>query len=75
MASVYKTSPYDVGPDWKWPLGVRGQRPGVSAYPSEFQFDGSYMVQVEVVLEDSDSAAADCVVECNGMMTLFYFTF
>jgi hypothetical protein len=49
MASPYKgnkISPYEVGPDWKWLCGIQ-RPPGVPAYPSEFQFDGSYMVQVE----------------------------
>lgn len=70
MESRCKTSPYEVGSDWKWPSGPGFQQPsGVVAYPSQLQFDKGYMVQVEERVE------AEVEAEEDGMMTLFYLTF
>ncbi|OQV09672.1 hypothetical protein CLAIMM_13766 [Cladophialophora immunda] len=67
MKSRYKTSPYEVGSDWKWPSGPGFKQPsGIVAYPSQFQFDKGYMVQVEAEVEAEDD---------DSMMTLFYLTF
>ncbi|KAI0865184.1 hypothetical protein F4860DRAFT_346831 [Xylaria cubensis] len=71
VSRSYKASPCEVGPDWKRPSGVLRQV-GVSAYPSEFQFPGSYMVEIEVV-EDSPPGLEIGVERTR--MTLFYFTF
>ncbi|KAI1110289.1 hypothetical protein F5Y14DRAFT_429283 [Nemania sp. NC0429] len=71
-----KTSPYEVASDWKWPSGPGFQRPsGIVAYPSEFQFDKGYMVQVEADITGSMEMEELGVTKDAGMMTLFYFTF
>ncbi|KAH8746768.1 hypothetical protein F5883DRAFT_700155 [Diaporthe sp. PMI_573] len=69
MFTPYKVSPHEMGPHWNMPASGRRQH-GVLVCPSQFQFPGSYMVEVL-----KDSAAGSEAGGAHTRLTLFYFTY